>query len=76
MEVLTSPPVEEEVGWQQSLVEAGGVPDSLRLALQSEEVRAVTLALIEELTCDPRELPRCTPVACPGAPYSRNKSTA
>jgi len=74
MNMLASHEAKGIVGWQQSLIDAGEIPASLKLAMESEEVRAVTAALIGEMERDPREVFQGTPIACPGAPYRRNKS--
>lgn len=56
-------------------IETDRVPDSLRPALQSEEIQEVAAALMEAIRNDPRNQRMATPVACPGAPYRRRKNT-
>jgi hypothetical protein len=63
----------ERVG-QRVRVDTDHVPECLRPALQSGEVKKVTNALTETLQDDPREPSSRTPVASPGAPYRRRKS--
>jgi hypothetical protein len=55
-------------------IKTDAVPESLRPALQSDVVRQVSDDLTETLANDPRQLPKKTPVASPGAPYRRQKS--
>ena len=59
---------------QQIRINTDQVPDSLRSALQAAEVQEIAHALLETIQENPLELPRATPVACPGAPYSRRKN--
>ena len=55
-------------------IETDAVPESLRPALNSDVVQQVSDELTETLAADPRQLPRKTPVASPGAPYRRHKN--
>ena len=48
----------------------------LRDALESDEVKKVSAALVQVLALDPRKPPEATPIACPGAPYRRKETSA
>jgi hypothetical protein len=67
-------PLASDLGLQQIRIDTDYVPDFLRSALQSNEVQEVAAALVKTVQNDHREQPRATPVASPGAPYSRYKT--